>query len=150
MRSSLARAEYLKVAVGVTSKELTVCCAHDPRAAATASLRVVGASVLVGATAKADRVRPNIFLCMLAHYVECRFFRTICGWFSAVLCLRHELSTAAVGRFVASADRPPPWTTLRCVVRCVPAVKPRRSGQHRRLSWRQSDGFAMCGLGPPR
>jgi len=25
----------------------------------------------------------------------------------------HGLPTAAVGRFVASADRPPPWTTLR-------------------------------------
>ena len=24
----------------------------------------------------------------------------------------HGLSTAALGRFVASADRPPPWTTL--------------------------------------
>ena len=26
--------------------------------------------------------------------------------------VEHELPTAAVGRFVASADRPPPWTTL--------------------------------------
>ena len=24
----------------------------------------------------------------------------------------HELPTASVGRYVASADRPPPWTTL--------------------------------------
>jgi hypothetical protein len=43
---------------------------------------------------------------------ELRFFRTICGWFSAVLSVRDELPTASVGRFVASADRPPPWTTL--------------------------------------
>jgi hypothetical protein len=26
--------------------------------------------------------------------------------------VEHGLPTAAVGRFVASADRPPPWTTL--------------------------------------
>jgi hypothetical protein len=29
-----------------------------------------------------------------------------------ILRVEHELPTAAVGRFVASADRPPPWTTL--------------------------------------
>ena len=28
-------------------------------------------------------------------------------------CVEHGLPTAAAGRFVASADRPPPWTTLR-------------------------------------
>jgi len=26
--------------------------------------------------------------------------------------VEHGLPTAALGRFVASADRPPPWTTL--------------------------------------
>jgi hypothetical protein len=44
---------------------------------------------------------------------DARFFRTICGWRSTVSSLEDELSTAAVGRFVASADLPPPWTTLR-------------------------------------
>jgi hypothetical protein len=29
-----------------------------------------------------------------------------------ILLVVHELPTAAVGRFVASADRTPPWTTL--------------------------------------
>ncbi len=32
------------------------------------------------------------------------------------LCAEHGLPTAAFGRFVASADRPPPWTTLRCAM----------------------------------
>jgi hypothetical protein len=45
---------------------------------------------------------------------EFRFVRTICGWTSAILSLRDELPTASIGRFVASADRPPPWTTLWC------------------------------------
>ena len=35
-----------------------------------------------------------------------RFFRTICGWRSTVSSLEDELSTAAVGRFVASAGLP--------------------------------------------
>jgi hypothetical protein len=30
--------------------------------------------------------------------------------------VEHGLPTAAAGRFVASADRPPPWTTLRGAV----------------------------------
>jgi len=46
---------------------------------------------------------------------EIGFFRGICGRFSALLSLRDELPTASAGRFVASADRPPPWTTLRCI-----------------------------------
>jgi hypothetical protein len=39
-----------------------------------------------------------------------RFERSSC----ARRRVKHGLPTAAVGRFVASADRPPPWTTLRC------------------------------------
>ena len=36
-----------------------------------------------------------------------------------------ELSTASVGRYVASADRPPPWTTLHLwQIGRVPLIKP--------------------------
>ena len=36
-----------------------------------------------------------------------------------------ELSTASVGRYVASADRPPPWTTLHlCEIGRAPLIKP--------------------------
>ena len=62
------------------------------------------------------------------------FFRTICGRFGAILCLRDELPTASVGRFIASADRPPPWTTLHC----------RRRRNRGRRSLHQSDGSALA------
>ena len=36
-----------------------------------------------------------------------------------------ELPTASVGRYVASADRPPPWTTLHLwQIGRVPLIKP--------------------------
>ena len=104
---------------------------------ATWRLRSCRRQLAIGSSlrcASTDAGRLAWYAARRSSALPSRFFRTICGRFAVVLCLRDELPTASVGRFVASADRPPPWTTLHC----------RRRRTRGRRSLCQSDGSALA------